>query len=127
MRKPGTTVARLFFALALIVQFIAPVASSVAMVMAATDPLIGIVVCGEDLDLLDQRNGRDPLLAHHGDACSLCQVVQAGGFAPPPSAPSIAAPAHTAAVAADWAARVEPIVAVRLLDQIRGRAPPAFS
>lgn len=126
LRAPRTIVARLFFALALIVQIIAPVASSVAMVTAATDPLIGIVVCGEDLAILDRQSGDAPLLAHHGDACALCQLVAGDGFAPPPVAPARADTRETTR-AADWGRRVEPVVATRLLDHIRGRAPPIFS
>lgn len=126
MRKPGTIIARLFFALALIVQIVAPVRSSVAMVTAATDPLIGIVVCGEDLAILDRQNGSDPLLAHRGDACSLCQLVAGDGFAPPPPTPVAADPVVvTRAIA--WRLDVEPIAVARLLDHIRGRAPPVFS
>lgn len=126
MTKSATVIGRLLITLALIVQIVAPVASSVAMVTAATDPFVGIVVCGEDLAVLDRQNGHAPLLAHRGDACALCQLVAGDGFALPPPAP-IVADAPDAILATDWARRVEPVVAARLLDHIRGRAPPAFS
>ncbi len=127
MRNWGTAIGRLLIALALIVQIVAPVASSLAMVTAATDPLVDIVVCGEDLAVLDRQGKIDPALLHHGDACALCQLVTGGGFAAPPAAASLAAPPAFVARAADWVRRVEPIVATRLLDHIRGRAPPTFS
>ncbi|MDK9695688.1 MAG: DUF2946 family protein [Siculibacillus sp.] len=118
-------VARLLFALALIVQIVAPVRSSVAMVSAAVDPFAVAFVCGLDHGDPDDATG-DPPGSHSGDACALCQLVQSGGFAPPPPPPSFA-PASTLVRAADWSVRVEPVANARLLDRIRGRAPPVFS
>lgn len=126
MRNFATIIGRLLITLALIVQVVAPVGSSVAMVTAATDPFVDIVVCGEDLAILDRQSSHAPLLAHRGDACALCQLVAGDGFAPPPTTPTVADSRETT-LAADWAQRIEPVVATRLLDHIRGRAPPAFS
>jgi hypothetical protein len=122
-----TTIARFLIALALIVQIIAPVGSSVAMVIAATDPLVDIIVCAHDFAVVDRQGKSDPAAAHHGDACGLCQLVAGGGFAPPPEAPIVILASAVAVDEADWARRVEPVAAARLLDHIRGRAPPRFS
>lgn len=126
MRGFGGSIGRFLFTLALIVQIVAPVRASVAMVTVATDPLIEIVVCGADQQVLDRRSGHDPIAANRGAACALCQIVAASGFAPPPPAPivTIEIAIHPAST---WVARVEPIVASRHLDRIRARAPPIIS
>lgn len=122
----GSTIARVLIALALIVQIWAPVGSSVAMIRAAVDPLLDSVVCVHDQDGSDSRNRTDPLLQHHGDPCGLCQLVAGAGFAPPPEAPALNIPDGRPRLT-DWAIRVEFVAAARLLDQIRGRAPPTLS
>ncbi len=126
MSAVGSTIARILIALALIVQIWAPVGSSVAMVTATTDPFVDIIVCAQDQAALDRQDRPDPLLRHHGDACQLCQFVAGAGFAPPPETPTLQT-VDLAQEVADWAIRVEIPVAVRLLDHIRGRAPPLFS
>ncbi len=96
------------------------------MVAAATDPLVDIIVCAQDQAIVDRLDRPAPLLGHHGDACQLCQLVVGAGFAPPPETPTLQT-VDFAQEAADWAIRVEIPVAARLLDRIRGRAPPVFS
>lgn len=126
MRELGTIIGRLLITLALIVQIVAPVGSSVAMVTAATDPLADVVLCITDHAQPGDRSDGDPLASHHRDACALCQLVNGGGFAPPPLSPIVAIDPEIGP-ATFWSVHVEPIAVARLLDQIRGRAPPAFS
>ncbi len=126
MKSLRDTMARILIALALIVQIFAPVGSSAAMLRAAFDPLAGAVVCAQDEDGSGLHDGTDPSALHHGDACGLCQITAAGGLAPPPDVAVSFGPTTTARVA-DWRVTVEAVVAPRLLDHIRGRAPPALS
>lgn len=126
MARARTAIGRLLIALALIVQIWAPVGSSVAMVTAATDPLAGALVCAEHVGGLTDDRGGDPADAHFGEACALCQLVAGGGFAPPVEPPQLAVPAQYARPAA-WTGRIQPVAVARLLDHIRGRAPPALS
>lgn len=87
MIEARTIVARLLVALALIVQIVAPARASVAMIAAATDPLLAVSVCGHDLSAPED-------LSLGVDACRLCDLVCHGaGFAPTPEAPVIARPA----------------------------------
>lgn len=119
-------IGRLLVALALIVQIWAPVGSSAAMIQAAFDPLVGIIVCSHDQEIVDRQTSPDPLLAHHGDACGLCQLVAAGGYAPPPSSAQVVLPTERAR-RAEWLLAEESVAVTRQLDHIRGRAPPHFS
>jgi len=119
-------IGRLLVALALIVQIWAPVGSSVAMIQQAFDPLVGIIVCAHDQEIVDRQTSPDPLLAHHGDACGLCQLVAAGGYAPPPAVVQAVVPAERAR-RIEWRFTDEPVALARQLDHIRGRAPPSFS
>jgi len=116
----------MLIALALIVQIWAPVGAAVAMIAAATDPLVDIIVCTGDQEIVDRQNRPDSLAQHHGDACGLCRLVAGAGFAPPPEAP-VLRDLDFETRAADWAIRVEVVASARLLDRIRGRAPPVFS
>lgn len=126
MRGWGGAIGRLSIALALIVQIVAPVRASVAMATVATDPLVDIVICGQDLQVLDRRTGHDPAAARRAIACALCHLVTGDGFAPPPSPPLLPTAVESRPVAA-WIARVAPVAVARLLDHIRGRAPPVVS
>ncbi len=126
MKSLRDTTARILIALALIVQIFAPVGSSAAMVQAAFDPLVDIIVCAQDQDVVDRQAGMDPVVLNHGDACGLCQITAAGGLAPPPDL-AVAFGPTTATRAVHWRVTVEAVVAPRLLDHIRGRAPPALS
>ena len=121
-----TAVARLLIALALIVQIWAPVGSSAAMVRAAFDPLVDIIVCAQDQEVVDRKASPDPLAVHHGDACGLCQLVAAGGHAPPPAIVALEVPAETARLV-DWRRTHEPVALASRLAHIRGRAPPTLS
>lgn len=116
-------IGRVLIALALIVQIFAPVGSNAAVLRMAFDPLVDIIVCAEDQTTLDRREGSDKILAHRGDACGLCQLVAAGGYAPPPMPVVVQLPASVASLA-EWKVAVEVVVTSRLLDHIRGRAPP---
>ncbi|MDK9697730.1 MAG: DUF2946 family protein [Siculibacillus sp.] len=126
LRGWGSFVGRLLISLALVVQIVAPVRASVAMATIATDPLVDIVICGHDLQILDRQAGHDPIAADKGLACGLCQLVVEGAFAPPPPPPLLAptTPVHIAAI---WPVPAEPTLPSGRLDHIRGRAPPAFS
>lgn len=125
MRCP-VRIGRLLVALALIVQIIAPVGANAAMMRMTFDPLVDIIVCAQDQVSLDRRNGVDPVVVRHGDACGLCQLVAAGGVAPPPPIDTLITPTPTARIV-QWRITVEAVVAPRLLDHIRGRAPPTLS
>jgi hypothetical protein len=117
---------RLLVTLALIVQIVAPVRASVAMVTIAADPLVEIVICGADQDAVDRRAGHDPIAAKRGITCGLCHLASDGGFAPLPTPPAVVVRDEAVALAV-WGVRVEAVVTARLLDHIRGRAPPIFS
>lgn len=121
--KRRIDIGRILIALALIVQIVAPVASNAAVLRMAFDPLVDIIVCEQDQTALDRREGSDKILSHRGDACGLCQLATAGGYAPPPTPTPLVLPAAVA-TRAEWHARVEAVVGPRLLDHIRGRAPP---
>lgn len=118
---------RFLVTLALIVQILAPVGANAAVMRLAFDPLVDIIVCAQDQDVVDNRLDIDPAILHHGDACGLCQLVAAGGYAPPVLIPSLVEPASSVARFADWRISVERIVGPRLLEHIRGRAPPFVS
>ncbi|NLH81790.1 MAG: DUF2946 domain-containing protein [Phyllobacteriaceae bacterium] len=124
--KRRIDIARVLIALALIVQIVAPVASNAAVLRMAFDPLVDIIVCEQDRDAVDRREGSDKILSHRGNACDLCRLANAGGYAPPPEPIVLLLPA--AAVGhAEWRVSVEAVVGPRLLDHIRGRAPPFFA
>lgn len=117
---------RILVALALIVQIFAPVGANAAMMRMTFDPAAGFQICTHDEDGADLSGGADQGLARHGEACGLCQLVAAGGHAPPVFVQiPVDVPPATAIVA--WRIVVEAVVAARHLDQIRGRAPPALS
>ena len=111
---------------ALIVQIFAPVGSHAAVMRMAFDPLVDIIVCAQVQITLDRRAGSDQTLAHRGDACGLCRLTADGGYAPPPVPIAISLPAAVVRHA-DWRAQVETVVRPRLLDHIRGRAPPILA
>ena len=119
-------IGRLLIALAMIVQIFAPVGSSAAMMRMTFDPLVDIIVCAQDQVTLDRRTTVDPVVVRQGDACGLCQLVAAGGIAPPPAIALPPMPTPAGRIV-QWRLDVEAVVAPRLLDHIRGRAPPALS
>lgn len=119
-------IGRVLVALALIVQIWAPVGSSSAMIRAAFDPLVDIIVCSHDQEIVDRQTSFDPLVAHHGDACGLCQLVAAGGHAPPPDGIVLPQPTEIHRLAL-WHITAEVLALSRRLDHIRGRAPPQLS
>lgn len=116
-------IGRVLIVLALIVQIFAPVASSASMVRAAFDPLAEATLCVHDAESAAGDDGSAPHLDRHRLVCDFCQLASAGGYAPPPPPIQPASPV-AAAVASDWRLTVEAVVGPRLLDQIRGRAPP---
>ena len=126
MRRLRNAFEILLVVLALIVQILAPVGSSAASIRLAFDPLVDIIVCAQDQDAFDRREGSDKILARHGDACGLCRLAAPGGYAPPPVPIVVALP--TFAIAREqWRVAVEAVVGPRLLDHIRGRAPPSLA
>ncbi len=126
MSRPVRFASRLLVALALIVQIFAPVGAGAAMMRMTFDPAAGAQICVHDEDGADLSGDTDHGLARHGEACGLCQLVAAGGHAPPVFVQiPVDVPPATAIVA--WRLVVEAVVAERHLDQIRGRAPPALS
>ena len=118
-------IGRVLIALALIVQIFAPVASNASMIRAAFDPLAGVFLCHVD-QTASAEDGASPVVDHHGFACDFCQLAGAGGYAPPPAPAVVLLPAATAGHAA-WRIAVEAVVGPRLLDHIRGRAPPILA
>lgn len=121
MTEARTIVARLLFALALIVQIVAPARASVDMVRAATDPLAGVTFCGHDLSASGDQQPGD----HSGtDACRLCDLVCHGaGFADAPAAVAITVPAAIAVDVLAPAGAPERI-AVRAIRPSLPRGPP---
>jgi hypothetical protein len=119
-------IGRFLVALALIVQIWAPVGSSAAMVQAAFDPLADALLCSHDQDAADGPISSVPLMAHHGDACGLCQLTAAGGHAPPPPTAQVVVPTEDAR-RVEWLLAEESVALARQLDHIRGRGPPLFS
>ncbi|KPL53534.1 DUF2946 family protein [Prosthecomicrobium hirschii] len=119
------TIARLLCVLALIVQIIAPTHAVAAMASAAADPLAGAIICAAASDPSDRTH---PASApdHRSEACLFCRLVNGDGFAPPPSIVAFVVPIATMR-GAIWAKRDTPTIVSRLLEQIRGRAPPALS
>lgn len=119
-------ITRVLVALALIVQIFAPVGATASVMRVAFDPLVDIITCSQDLEIVDRRDGAARTKAHHEDACELCQLVAPGGLAP---AVHVVMPLPPAGswTPARWFVIVETVVKPRLLDHIRGRAPPAFS
>jgi len=117
-------IGRVLIVLALIVQIVAPVGSNAAVLRMAFDPLVDIIVCAQDQDAFDRREGSDKILARHGDACGLCRLAAPGGYAPPPVPTVVALPAFAVVAREQWRVAVEAVVGPRLLDHIRGRAPP---
>lgn len=125
MNRRGA-IGRLLVVLALIVQIVAPVGSTAAMMRVTFDPLVDIVVCSHDQDVVDRRDGAGETARHHGDACGLCQLVAPGGHAPPVQTVTFALPVAEVRHA-QWRMAIETVVVPRLLDHIRGRAPPTLS
>lgn len=120
------TLGRLLVIVAMIVQIVAPIGSTASMMRLAFDPLVDIIVCAHDQDLVDRRDGADGTARHHGDACELCQLVAPGGHAPPVPAVSLDRPAAEVRHV-QWRMAVETVIVPRLLDHIRGRGPPSLS
>jgi len=115
-------IGRILIALALIVQIFAPVASNASIVRAAFDPLADVVFCHVD-PTATADDGSSPVVDRHGFACDFCQLAGAGGHAPPPLPTAVPLPTATLGHAV-WRVAVEAVVGPRLLDHIRGRAPP---
>ncbi|WP_026190456.1 DUF2946 family protein [Methylobacterium sp. WSM2598] len=109
--------------LAVIVQIIAPGGATAAVVRATFDPFARLVICGPDHHSGASRDRPEAPPALHGDPCGLCQLVAAGGFAPPSVAPALPCPHPPGRVAAR--PRLAPLARRRRLDWIRARAPPA--
>ncbi|MCE1237733.1 MAG: DUF2946 family protein [Hyphomicrobiales bacterium] len=120
-------IGRLLIALALIVQIFAPVGSNAAVLRLAFDPLVDIIVCAQDQANLDRREGSDKVLAHRGDACGLCQLVAAGGYAPPPPLFEPHAPPPVPAAEPAWTFLDEAPGSAPVHEHRRARAPPALS
>lgn len=119
------SIARLLWVLALIVQIIAPVHAAVAMATVVTDPLAGMVICSGNGATAD-RTHPDSAPDHRVEACFMCRLVNGDGFALPPTLPAMAVLVATMRGEA-WATGEAPAIRSRLLEQIRGRAPPSFS
>lgn len=123
--RGGIDIGRVLIALALIVQIFAPVASNTSMIRAAADPLAGAILCHLEVDSTAD-DGSSPLPDRRHFACDFCQLATAGGYAPPPAPIVLVLPAATASHA-EWRVSVEAVVGPRLLDHIRGRAPPILA
>lgn len=123
--KGRIDIGRVLIALALIVQIFAPVASNTSMVRATLDPVAEALLCHDD-GTSPGDEGSLPVADHHRHACDFCQLATAGGYAPPPAAAVLLLPSTVAGLI-DWRVTVEAVVGPRLLDHIRGRAPPILA
>ncbi|ABQ36566.1 MULTISPECIES: DUF2946 family protein [Bradyrhizobium] len=109
--------------LALIIQLLAPVASSAmaAAAMAAVDPLAGAVICHAEPDA--PPSSRDTDRTACGLDCVMCCVLHAAAVLDAPPAPTCAAP-QRGCVRIAWRGRELGLIHLLARSQTQPRAPP---
>jgi hypothetical protein len=112
--------------LAVLVQWMAPIAAFRVVAYATTDPLYMASICSGMTSASDSQTDPANTPRHHGDCCAFCAGGHGGSVAvdPPPLVFVILQRQYQRI---SWLEAADPVLTVRFGSNTQARAPPSFS